>query len=196
MRCMYRYRSWYANAAAGPKDVVLVLDVSGSMATSDRIGEMKTAVQWVLNTLGEHDYATIIKYSSQATGYSRTLLRMTKNNKGKLLQWVNAFRAGGATNMYDGMKLAFDTFDVTTQQSSSGCQKIILFLTDGITNGKNPIDIIRARNEDRSVRVFTFTFGEGKGQDMMDNIACATDGISRFIPDGIVSISFHRAVLV
>ena len=30
-----RYRDWYSAAASGPKDIVLIIDVSGSMATGN-----------------------------------------------------------------------------------------------------------------------------------------------------------------
>ena len=47
-----RFRPWYTGAATGPKDVVLVLDKSGSMATANRIALAKDAalnVLWVAN---------------------------------------------------------------------------------------------------------------------------------------------------
>ena len=47
-----RFRPWYTGAATGPKDVVLVLDKSGSMATANRITLAKDAalsVLWVAN---------------------------------------------------------------------------------------------------------------------------------------------------
>jgi hypothetical protein len=37
-----RYRSWYANAAGGPKDLVILLDTSGSMKGT-RLEDMKEA---------------------------------------------------------------------------------------------------------------------------------------------------------
>lgn len=64
-----RFRSWYASAASGPKDVVLVLDKSGSMASAGRMARMKTAAQWVINTLSEHDYAQVVAFSSEAESF-------------------------------------------------------------------------------------------------------------------------------
>ena len=37
-------------------------DTSGSMSTRNRLKNMQVAVEWVLNTLGGHDYATVIRY--------------------------------------------------------------------------------------------------------------------------------------
>lgn len=46
-----RFRPWFANAATGPKDVIIIIDVSGSMYTSDRINLAKNAAKKVLLTL-------------------------------------------------------------------------------------------------------------------------------------------------
>eukprot|EP01052_Picozoa_sp_SAG31_P039423 SAG31_NODE_5467_length_2522_cov_2.818820_1_plen_232_part_10 len=48
-----RYRGWYASAASGRKDVVVVIDTSSSMSNLGRITHAKTAASWVLNTLTE-----------------------------------------------------------------------------------------------------------------------------------------------
>ena len=75
-----RYRPWYAAAAAGPKDVVVVVDVSGSMSGT-RIGMAKAAAKAVLETLTEADFATVVVFSSRADAYSSTLVRATEANK-------------------------------------------------------------------------------------------------------------------
>ena len=46
-----RFRNWYAEAASGPKDVVMILDTSGSMSKQGRFALMKRAAKWVVNTL-------------------------------------------------------------------------------------------------------------------------------------------------
>lgn len=46
-----RFRPWYAVGASGPKDVVIVIDVSGSMATAGRMQAAVDAALEVLDTL-------------------------------------------------------------------------------------------------------------------------------------------------
>ena len=81
----FRYRSWYANAAGGPKDIVILLDTSGSMSGA-RLAAMKESMEWVLSTFGETDYATVVQYNSAASACTDTLIQMTRKNKAKLLQ--------------------------------------------------------------------------------------------------------------
>jgi hypothetical protein len=61
-----RFRNWYAAAASGPKDVVLVLNTSGSMGKANRFVLMQKAAKWVTNTLTKYDTATIVDFSSVA----------------------------------------------------------------------------------------------------------------------------------
>merc|ERR1719274_249583 len=73
-----RIRPWYVAAATGPKDVVLVLDTSGSMGEPASMvipkgekGEtllqmMQKAAKRVLNTLTHNDYVAVVTYSTTA----------------------------------------------------------------------------------------------------------------------------------
>ena len=61
-----RFRGWYAGAASGPKDVVIIIDTSGSMRTSGRMAAAIEAAQWTVNTLSATDYATVVAFASTA----------------------------------------------------------------------------------------------------------------------------------
>ena len=47
-----RFRPWFANAATGPKDVIILIDTSGSM-DNGRMDLAKSAAKQVLKTLTE-----------------------------------------------------------------------------------------------------------------------------------------------
>ena len=61
-----RFRPWYASAASGPKDVVIVIDMSGSMANGKRVEMAIAATQKVLNTLSWVDYVTVVSFDAAA----------------------------------------------------------------------------------------------------------------------------------
>jgi hypothetical protein len=67
-----RSRPWYTGASSGPKDVVLVLDISGSMAEFDRISLMKDAAKTVLASLTINDYVNVVVFSSGAQTPARS----------------------------------------------------------------------------------------------------------------------------
>lgn len=154
-----REQSWYVSAVSGPKDVVIVLDMSGSMArcaagsTGDisncatRIEVAKVAVKKVIETLNEVDYAQVVIFGGSASCYPSTLynaetycngasdkaLQMTEANKALLEQYVDDLTVidGAATGFLKGFDKAFDILDRSVSDATAGCTKVILFFTDG-----------------------------------------------------------------
>lgn len=59
-----RLRSWYIEAANSPKDVVILVDVSGSM-TGQRKDIAKHVVYNILDTLGTNDFVNILKFAEK-----------------------------------------------------------------------------------------------------------------------------------
>lgn len=58
-----RNRKWYIQAATSPKDVVILVDVSGSMKGL-RLTIARQTVSSILDTLGDDDFFNIIAVSS------------------------------------------------------------------------------------------------------------------------------------
>ena len=54
--------SWYIEAATSPKDVVILLDSSGSM-TGERREIAKSVVNALLDTLGNNDFVNVYRFS-------------------------------------------------------------------------------------------------------------------------------------
>jgi hypothetical protein len=87
-----RFRPWYASAASGPKDVVIVIDMSGSMGTGKRVEMAKEATKKVLDTLSWIDYVSIVSFDAGATVYSSKLQRVTPAVLARMGAWVDRLR--------------------------------------------------------------------------------------------------------
>merc|ERR1719359_287117 len=85
-----RFRSWYAEAASGPKDVILVLDTSGSMGNTGRMKKMQEAVGWVINTLSKYDRAAVVSFSSTAKQFplGDAMMRMDVVGRAQMKKYV------------------------------------------------------------------------------------------------------------
>merc|ERR1711991_705374 len=65
-----RRRPWYVAASSGPKDIVLVLDTSGSMSQTNaftgesRLSVLKSATLALLNTLTQNDFSAVVEFSN------------------------------------------------------------------------------------------------------------------------------------
>ena len=193
-----RYQPWYVAATSGPKDVILVIDVSGSMSVFNRIGLARDAAISVLNTLTNSDYVAVVLFNSDAVqlllaGQTRgTLLQATNENIVRLSERVATIQPSGNTNFDAAFTETFNIIDDATELTSN-CQTAILFLTDGIpTSGLTGVtqlqEHVRALNRraDGTLKatLFTFTLGNNVQGTLPLIFACDNQGMYTRIDDG------------
>lgn len=59
-----RFRSWYFNAINSPKDVIIMIDGSGSMTgTTQKIAQ--NLAFYILDTLGPNDYVNVFIFNEE-----------------------------------------------------------------------------------------------------------------------------------
>ncbi|XP_065835890.1 VWFA and cache domain-containing protein 1-like isoform X3 [Oscarella lobularis] len=177
-----RFRPWYVSAAVPePKDVVLVIDKSGSMtstgrgSSSSRMDLAKEAAKTVLDSLSPDDRVGVVAFSTAAeypSGcYRNRLARATVSNVDKLKTYVDSLFPSGSTNYKESLASAFDLFIQSPSRSDENvapADKVILFLTDGEpTNslGSNTaiMQAIRDKNQVLGFKVVILTYGMGDG---------------------------------
>ena len=174
LRCLYpRQLQWYVLAATPrAKDVVLVIDTSGSMGQQTSFGPRMPraieAAQVVLSTLSPNDRVGVVDFDSNAEypsvlncgGSVPQLSSATPDAVDALVTWTQSLRAGGGTAYIDGLSLAFDMFDNT---GDIGNDRVILFLSDGLP-GEEPNAITSfldtRRDTDSNFRLLTYGFGD------------------------------------
>lgn len=156
---------------------------------------MKRAAKRVVNTLSAGDFFTVIQFNNQASilGNDWMMVRATDKNKAAFDGYINNLSPGGGTYFQNGFDLAFKTFDRSANQDrSSGCNKAILFLTDGILSDDEK-ELYRQIQEERvkyenkgrnPPTLFTYSFGSGADDIVPKQIACQNDGIWSQIDDG------------
>ena len=110
-----RFRPWYAGAAAGPKDVVIVIDTSGSMSSGNptRMSLAIDAAVKVVDTLTDADYAAIVGFQSNTAKYRLSLQQATDANKGAMKSWIrSSLTASGGTNFRAAFDAVFEILQV------------------------------------------------------------------------------------
>lgn len=180
-----RGRPWYAGATTGPKDLVIVVDVSGSMLEQGRGDLVRGAIYKVLNTVGENDWLTIVAFSGvvETYKYEDRLWPMTDKNLERMKAWVDSLTTSGGKDFH----IAFEaTFKVLTESRAKGftssCSTSILFISDG----QSSIDLAWLKQLNSGIKAHIFTYS--LGADAMANgpkaIACQNQGVWYPIPDG------------
>ncbi|MBN1447132.1 MAG: VWA domain-containing protein, partial [Bacteroidetes bacterium] len=115
---------------AQPRDLVFVLDASGSM-TPERIATVRDAVISILRKLRLVDRFRIVLFSHQAMSWPENteLLNATAANiQGGVDFITRAYYAGGSTNYEIAFRQAFDA------EFRPDAVRRMLFLTDGMPN--------------------------------------------------------------
>mmetsp|Transcript_46779 Transcript_46779/g.111336 ORF Transcript_46779/g.111336 Transcript_46779/m.111336 type:complete len:540 (-) Transcript_46779:259-1878(-) len=180
-----RVRPWYVAASSGPKDVVLVLDVSGSMSGTG-LSVAKKAATRIISALTIGDHFAIVAFSDPVQFQSgATLQRATSEAKEKASRDVEGLTAVGGTNFLAAFQTTFSILDQSVvDEASSGCSKAILFLTDGKTNSPEAevMGLIESRNRAHQAIIFSYSLGDQADDLMPKRMACENRGVWAAVP--------------
>jgi Ca-activated chloride channel family protein len=160
------------------KDVILVLDSSGSME-GEKIAQAKDALQFVLDNLNPRDRFNIVKFSTGVQTYADGLQSMRRARDAA--NWVRHIQAGGGTDINRAMLEALDTADRERPT-------VIIFLTDGLpTEGVVETDLILNNVKQAAgsnVRVFPFGVGDDVNTLLLDTMGRELRGASAYVRPG------------
>ncbi|XP_069763970.1 voltage-dependent calcium channel subunit alpha-2/delta-1 isoform X5 [Narcine bancroftii] len=176
-----RRRPWYIQGAASPKDMLILVDVSGSVSGLT-LKLIRTSVSEMLETLSDDDYVNVVSFNNIAKSVScfRHLVQANVRNKKVLKDAVNQIQAKGITDYKEGFTFAFEQL-LNFNVSRANCNKIIMLFTDG--GEERAQEIFTTYNQDKKVRVFTFSVGQhnyDKGP--LQWMACTNKGYFFEIP--------------
>ncbi|HXG91710.1 MAG TPA: VIT domain-containing protein [Blastocatellia bacterium] len=160
------------------KDVIFVIDVSGSME-GDKILQAKEALRFGLTrTLNENDSFNIVAFESNAHPMSRGLVPVTRASIERALSFIDKLKADGGTNINDALVSAMKMF------AGGEHPHIIVFVTDGQGNDPPDQTLVKVR-EVNNVRARLFTFGVGAdvNQVFLEQLAAQNKGAFSNIAD-------------
>ncbi|KAF5419447.1 MAG: Mg-chelatase subunit ChlD [Candidatus Methanocomedens sp.] len=117
----------YSSAYAGSVNVVLVLDISGSISAHEALDDEKAMAINLLNDMGRDTNVGVVAYGGDAISVSDGLLPMYSHaNRDALEDKVSKLKTGwGGTSMDEGISTAADMLDNTSGQ------KYMLVFSDG-----------------------------------------------------------------
>nr|NIP58038.1 VWA domain-containing protein [Gemmatimonadota bacterium]NIR77332.1 VWA domain-containing protein [Gemmatimonadota bacterium]NIT85858.1 VWA domain-containing protein [Gemmatimonadota bacterium]NIU29680.1 VWA domain-containing protein [Gemmatimonadota bacterium]NIU34724.1 VWA domain-containing protein [Gemmatimonadota bacterium] len=144
-----------AEPVAQPRDLTVVLDVSGSMS-GEKIAQARAALVDLLGTLEARDRFRLIAFSSAVRPYALEWRSASESERERARHWVDALVADGGTNIGAALDEAFRL------RSPGERLGVVVFLTDGIPSvGERSVDRIAARAESRRGDARVFAFGVG-----------------------------------
>ena len=142
-----------------PRNLVFLIDVSGSMDSPDKLPLVKTAMRMLADTLTPNDRVGIVVYA----GASGLVLPSTPGGrKAEIQKAIADLQPGGSTNGAAGIQLAYD---IASQAFlKEGINRVIL-ATDGDFNVgvTSQGELIRLIEEKREKGIFLSVLGVGTG---------------------------------
>ena len=169
-----------AQAVTLRRDLVAVLDVSGSMS-GEKLDQAKAALVQLLGTLRPSDRFRVITFSSDVRRYAPAWTDAAGEHVRDAQQWVRALSAEGGTNIAGALGEAFAT------APAEGALGVVVFLTDGMpTVGEtDPERIANAAEQNRGAfRVFCFGIGYDVNTYVLDRLTERARGTTEYIQPG------------
>uniref|UniRef100_A0A915CLH5 VWFA domain-containing protein n=1 Tax=Ditylenchus dipsaci TaxID=166011 RepID=A0A915CLH5_9BILA len=189
-----RYRPWFVVAETAPRDIVFLIDYSGS-AKGQNIHLTKMTIMYILATLTPNDYFTGIWYNSKkefvlSECCSANFLPATSRNKRLFKRYLDKIEEKDQAFLPTALNMSFTQFIEMNQSRSSGGHKLIMLFTDGIEFW--PTEEIREYQDQHPndiIRVFGYSMGRGTGtQAALEWISCMTNAGGYEIVDSISDV--------
>ncbi|XP_034237810.1 voltage-dependent calcium channel subunit alpha-2/delta-3 isoform X4 [Thrips palmi] len=163
-----RTRSWYIEAAASPKDVLILVDNSGSM-TGMRREIARHVVNNILDTLGNNDFVNILTFADDVMEvvpcFKETLVQANLANIRELKMGMEDMETNSIANFSLALTRAFDILQMYRgARLGACCNQAIMLITDGVPyNFKEIFEEYNWRSMQPEgfmpVRVFTYLIG-------------------------------------
>jgi Ca-activated chloride channel family protein len=162
-----------ADADITPREMVFVLDTSGSMSGRP-IEASKTFMRHALQTLRPADYFRIIRFSSSASELASGPMPATPTNIRAGVAYVNGLSADGGTEVLSGLRQAYGV------AQSPGTLRIVVFLSDGYVGNEPEILRLVSASVGQG-RLYAFGIGSAVNRYLIEAMARHGRGLSRII---------------
>ncbi len=165
------------------KDIVFVLDTSGSMADEGKMDKARKALLFGIRTLRDGDRFNVISFAGEERLMERGLIAGNAEGKRRGEEFVNKLTPTGGTNINDALLAALKQFERGDRP------KMLVFMTDGlptvgetkaekiISNLRSEISNSRAEN----TRIFPFGFGYDVNTTLLDRLGAENSGMSDYV---------------
>jgi len=174
----------YPDVFAQPRNVVFVIDRSGSMS-GQKMSQTRQVIVRLINELSSNDYYGIVAFDSTPMIFRREMT--SGDDKSDASQWVSSLSAGSSTGMSAGL-VAGARIGVTSPLDTAAID--LLLITDGRPNeGSTTLEGILAdvmsvtKMLERDVRIFSVGIGQDLDDTLLRGLAQSTGGEATFALD-------------
>ncbi|MFO0968848.1 MAG: VIT domain-containing protein [Gemmataceae bacterium] len=171
-------RTELSKARMAPRDMVFVLDTSGSMR-GRRMEQAKRALKICLDQLNDRDRFAIMNFATTVNKYRDRLDDAHTDNIIEAKKWVDGLEATGGTAINDALANAL------AMRNDPSRIFTVVFFTDGRptigeTDGEKILKNVSKQNT-ANTRIFTFGVGDDVNATLLDQLAEQTRAVSSYV---------------
>jgi len=162
--------SW--QTARKPMHLVLVMDISGSMAGS-KINGLKAAAKQFVAQMNDNDYLTLMPFSSAP--YTELTFGRVADSREEALSVIDGLHAEGGTALYDAIAAASqEVADANSKQRSN----LIVVLSDGLdtSSGRRFSSQLIEQATENNTSLYTIAYGGDADKKVLSSIATQSNG--------------------
>ncbi|KJS38839.1 MAG: von Willebrand factor A [Hyphomonas sp. BRH_c22] len=166
--------------ARPPVNLTLLVDVSGSMFSEDKLPLAKQAIKLMLEEMAPTDTVAIVVYAGAA---GEILAPTPVSEKRRIVAALEDLQAGGSTAGGEGLRLAYS---LAEQELKKDAVNRVMLLTDGDFNvgisDPEQLEDFVSRKRETGIYLSVLGFGRGNYNDaMMQKIAQKGNGTAAYI---------------
>jgi Ca-activated chloride channel family protein len=163
------------------KDVVFVVDTSGSMAEEGKMEKARAALLYGVRILRPQDRFNIISFAGEEHLMEAGMIAADERGRARGEAFVKALRPVGGTNINQSLLAALRQFIDSDRERP----KMLVFMTDGLptvdeTNVTKIVDNVRKTTKP-GVRLFTFGVGYDVNTTLLDKLAAENGGVADYV---------------
>jgi len=161
------------------KDVVFVVDTSGSMAEAGKMEKARSALLYGIRILRPQDRFNVISFAGEERLMEAGLIAADEAGRQKGEAFVKALKPVGGTNINESLLASLKQFKENDRP------RILIFMTDGLptvneTNVEKIVDNVRKTTKP-GIRLFTFGVGYDVNTTLLDKIAVENGGVADYV---------------
>jgi len=165
----------YAADEITPKDVVFLMDTSGSQRGAP-LAQSKVLMKRFINGLNPSDTFTIIDFANTTTQLSRMPLTNTAANRARAIAYIDALEANGGTELMSGINAV-----TRYPQARYNRLRSIVLLTDGyIGNDREIIAAVQKKLKPGN-RLYSFGVGSSTNRFLLNRLAEVGRGTAQMV---------------
>ena len=163
------------------KDVVFVVDTSGSMAEAGKMEKARAALLYGVRILRPQDRFNIISFAGEEHLMEVGLIPADERGRARGEAFVNKLKPVGGTNINQSLLASLRQFSETDRERP----KMLVFMTDGLptvdeTNITRILDNVHKATRP-GVRLFTFGVGYDVNTALLDKLAAENGGVADYV---------------